>query len=105
MQRTASLATRITIFKTIQSSWVADFTCKSRFAGTVVAIDAINAVPMNARVTGTVIEVIFTVYTWIKKEGVRGIRRVNLSKKATKLFSQKRQIKNPTCFKVTLGAI
>lgn len=37
--------------------------CKSRFAGTVVAINAINTIPMNAWVTGTVIEVIFTVYS------------------------------------------
>lgn len=69
MQSTASLATRITIFKTIQSSWVADFTCKSRFAGTVVAINAINTIPMNARVTGAVVKVVFTVYSWIKKKG------------------------------------
>lgn len=39
-----------------------------------------------------------------KKKGVRGIRRVNLTKKQTKLFPQNSQIKNPTCFKVTLGA-
>lgn len=37
--------------------------CKSRFAGTVVAINAINTVPMNARVTGTVVKVIFTVHS------------------------------------------
>lgn len=37
--------------------------CKSRFAGTVVAINAINTVPVNARVTGTVVKVIFTVYS------------------------------------------
>lgn len=42
---------------------VATGACKSRFAGTVVAINAINAVPMNARVTGTVVKVIFTVYS------------------------------------------
>lgn len=37
--------------------------CKSRFAGTVVAINAINTVPMNAGVTGTVVKVILTVYS------------------------------------------
>lgn len=37
--------------------------CKSRFAGAVVAINAINTVPMNARVTGTVVKVILTVYS------------------------------------------
>lgn len=65
MQSTASLATQITTFKTIQRSWVAAFTCKSGFAGTIVAINAINTVPMNARVTGAVVKVIFTVYSWI----------------------------------------
>lgn len=42
---------------------ITTWACKSRFAGTVVAINAIDTVPVNAWVTGTVIEVIFTVYS------------------------------------------
>lgn len=100
MQRTASIAGRITIFKTTQSYWVADFTCKSRFASTIVAINAINTVPVNAWVTCTVIKIIFTVHS-CKNKKVRRITGANLTKKMTKLFPSNNQIKNPTCFEVT----
>jgi len=71
MQRTASLANRVTTIKTTSSYQVADFTCKSRFASTVVAINAINAVPVNAWVTCTVIKVILTVHSWKKKDKLK----------------------------------
>lgn len=42
---------------------ITTWACKSRFASTVVAINAINAVPVNAWVTCTVIKVILTVHS------------------------------------------
>lgn len=42
---------------------VASGACKSRFTGTVVAINAIHTGPTNTRVTGTVVKVILTVYS------------------------------------------
>lgn len=101
MQRTASLATWITIFKMTQSYWVADFTCKSRFTSTIVAINAINTVPVNAWVTCTVIKVIFTVHSWEKKKKKKGMRRPILTRTTTKLFPRNSQMKNSICFKVT----
>lgn len=94
MQRADSFAISLPTFKTTQSYQVDDFTCISRFASTIVAINAIDTVPVNAWVTCTVIKVVFTVHSW-KKKNVTRIRSPNLSRWTTELALGNSQLRIP----------